>query len=216
MKKIVTTRDLIYSKTQPTQMGSSDDIRVLTVKNESGQELKDAKFVEVLRSASRRIRTASARARRKLEKSNQQLTQKIKANQVKVYEPTYRDPNNIIFIRDELESGNDNSAGQIFVRALEEHEPGKLRQKDVPFPDHPLNQKVFEIVNEKERRVQSIDAKDDIQIMKLDDETRIAETYYNYGNAEVLKIEDNPVAEAIASAQPPPTILQDANTSPTK
>ena len=203
-------------KTQPSQMGSSDDIRVLTVKNESGQELKDAKFVEVLRSAGRHIRTASARARRKLEKSNQQLNQKIKGAQVKVYEPTYRDPNNIIFIRDELESGNDNSAGQIFVRALEEHEPGKVRQKDVPFPDQPLNQKVFEIVNEKERRVQSIDAKDDIQIMKLDDETRMAETYYNYGNAEVLKIEDNPVAEAIASAQPPPTVLQDANTSPTK
>ena len=198
---------LFYSKTKPRQIGSSDDIRVLTVKNESGQELRDAKFVEVLRSAGRRIRTASARARKKMEKSQH----KIKPNQVKVYEPTYRDPNNIIFIRDEMESGN--AENQIFVRALEEHEPGKLRQKDVPFPDQPMEQKVFEIVNENER-VQSKDAKDDVQIMKLDDEARITETYYNYGNAEVLKIEDNPVAEAIASAQVPPTVLQDAATSP--
>ena len=76
-----------------------------------------------------------------------------------------------------------------------------------------MEQKVFEIVNENER-VQSKDAKDDVQIMKLDDEARITETYYNYGNAEVLKIEDNPVAEAIASAQVPPTVLQDAATSP--
>ena len=197
----------LYSKTKPRQIGSSDDIRVLTVKNESGQELRDAKFVEVLRSAGRRIRTASARARKKMEKSQH----KIKPNQVKVYEPTYRDPNNIIFIRDEMESGN--AENQIFVRALEEHEPGKLRQKDVPFPDQPMEQKVFEIVNENER-VQSKDAKDDVQIMKLDDEARITETYYNYGNAEVLKIEDNPVAEAIASAQVPPTVLQDAATSP--
>ena len=197
----------LYSKSKPRQIGSSDDIRVLTVKNESGQELRDAKFVEVLRSAGRRIRTASARARKKMEKSQH----KIKPNQVKVYEPTYRDPNNIIFIRDEMESGN--AENQIFVRALEEHEPGKLRQKDVPFPDQPMEQKVFEIVNENER-VQSKDAKDDVQIMKLDDEARITETYYNYGNAEVLKIEDNPVAEAIASAQVPPTVLQDAATSP--
>ena len=192
-------------------MGSSDDIRILTVKNGTGQEIKDAKFVEVLRSAGQRIRTASARAKRRLTDKNS----KIKPKQVKVYEPTYRDPNNIIFIRDELESGNGEN-GQIFVRALEELEPGKLRQKSVPFQteNEPKNQqKVFEIVDEK-TRLQSKNAKDDVQIMKLDDEARITETYYNYGNAEVLKIEDNPVAEAIATAQNPPTIVQDAATSP--
>ena len=40
-------------------------------------------------------------------------------NKVKVYEPTYRDTNNIIFIRDELESGGSAASDDpIFVRIL--------------------------------------------------------------------------------------------------
>lgn len=49
--------------------------------------------------------------------------------------------------------------------------------------------------------------------MKLDDENRITETYQKIGNAEVLKIEDNPVAEEVPVAQEIP-ILQDVATSP--
>ena len=62
-------------------------------------------------------------------------------------------------------------------------------------------------------RGQSKDAKDDVQIMKLDEENRITETYQKIGEAEVLKIEDNPVAEELNQNQSLP-ILQDVATSP--
>ena len=70
----------------------------------------------------------------------------------------------------------------------------------------------YQVVDET-RRTPSKDAKDDVQIMKLDDENRITETYQKIGNAEVLKIEDNPVAEEVPVAQEIP-ILQDVATSP--
>jgi hypothetical protein len=38
---------------------STDEIKVLTVKNTNGEELKDARFVEVLRSARQRIKSAT-------------------------------------------------------------------------------------------------------------------------------------------------------------
>ena len=38
--------------------------------------------------------------------------------------------------------------------------------------------------------------------MKLDEENRITETYQKIGNAEVLKIEDNPLAEEITTMAP--------------
>jgi hypothetical protein len=38
---------------------STDEIKVLTVKNGNGEELKDARFVEVLRSARQRIKSAT-------------------------------------------------------------------------------------------------------------------------------------------------------------
>ena len=57
-------------------------------------------------------------------------------------------------------------------------------------------------------------AKDDVQIMKLDDENRITETYQKIGNAEVLKIEENPIAEEIPTAQN--IEYQDMATSPAR
>ena len=48
--------------------------------------------------------------------------------------------------------------------------------------------------------------------MKLDEENRITETYQKIGNAEVLKIEDNPIAEEITTAQH--IAFQDVATSP--
>lgn len=60
------------------------------------------------------------------------------------------------------------------------------------------------------KRTPSKDVKDNVQIMTLDDENRITETYQKIGNAEVLKIEDNPVAEELT----PNVEYQDATTSP--
>ena len=66
-----------------------------------------------------------------------------------MYEPTYREPNNIIFIRDELESSGLDSteSGPIFVRALEELNPGKLRQKTMPpgMESKETDQKIFKV-----------------------------------------------------------------------
>ena len=66
-----------------------------------------------------------------------------------MYEPTYREPNNIIFIRDELESSGLDSteSGPIFVRALEELNPGKLRQKTMPpgMENKETDQKIFKV-----------------------------------------------------------------------
>ena len=39
---------------------STEDIKVLTVRNGEGEELKDARFVEVLKSAGKRIKSASS------------------------------------------------------------------------------------------------------------------------------------------------------------
>ena len=47
--------------------------------------------------------------------------------------------------------------------------------------------------------------------MRLDEERRVTETYEKIGNAEILKLEDNPVAEAITTAQ---IVYQDVATSP--
>ena len=62
-----------------------------------------------------------------------------------MYEPTYREPNNIIFIRDELESSgsglDSTESGPIFVRAMEELNPGKLRQKTMPLGWRTMNLK---------------------------------------------------------------------------
>ncbi len=116
-----------------------------------------------------------------------------------MYEPTYRDPQNIIFIRDELESSGFDSAesGPIFVRAMQELSPGKLRQKELPSNVDRTGGKVFKIVNANEQTPKK-NASDDVQIMKLDDESHRTETYQKIGNAEVLKIEDNPIAEEIS------------------
>ena len=67
-----------------------------------------------------------------------------------------------------------------------------------------------QIVDET-KRSPSRDAKDDVQIMRLDEERRVTETYEKIGNAEILKLEDNPVAEAITTAQ---IVYQDVATSP--
>lgn len=183
----------------------SSGIKVLKVRNGDGQELKDAKFVEVLKSAN----TGQSVTKRKVKQSGG-----FKNNKVKVYEPTYRDTNNIIFIRDELESGSsldsNNSNAPIFVRALEQHSPGKLRQKQF-IPKNP-DEKIFKVVDETKRSSPARNAdKDDIQIMKLDDDARITETYQKIGNAEVLAIEDNPIAEEITSNN---IEYQDVATSP--
>ena len=52
--------------------------------------------------------------------------------QSQVYEPTMRDTNNIIFIRDELETSSEASrdGGPIFVRALEKLDAGDLMRRD--------------------------------------------------------------------------------------
>jgi hypothetical protein len=47
--------------------------------------------------------------------------------------------------------------------------------------------------------------------MRLDEERRVTETYEKIGNAEILKLEDNPVAEEITTAQ---IVYQDVATSP--
>ena len=154
---------------------------------------------------------------------------------IQVYEPTYRDTNNIIFIRDELESGasslDSSQSGPILVRAMEELNPGQLRQSDITKDATSQNEsKIFTVrivllimltfnqsfliqVVDETLRGQSKDAKDDVQIMKLDEENRITETYQKIGEAEVLKIEDNPVAEELNQNQSLP-ILQDVATSP--
>ena len=68
-----------------------------------------------------------------------------------MYEPTYREPNNIIFIRDELESSgsglDSTESGPIFVRAMEELNPGKLRQKTMPpgLEDNESEEKIFNV-----------------------------------------------------------------------
>ena len=50
-----------YGMERSKKDNDENDITVLTVKNGQGQELKDAKFVEVLRSAKNRIRSATFR-----------------------------------------------------------------------------------------------------------------------------------------------------------
>ena len=70
-----------------------------------------------------------------------------------MYEPTYREPNNIIFIRDELESSgsglDSTESGPIFVRAMEELNPGKLRQKTMPpgLENNESEEKIFNVSN---------------------------------------------------------------------
>ena len=70
-----------------------------------------------------------------------------------MYEPTYREPNNIIFIRDELESSgsglDSTESGPIFVRAMEELNPGKLRQKTMPpgLENNKSEEKIFNVSN---------------------------------------------------------------------
>ena len=74
-------------------------------------------------------------------------------NDFQVYEPTYREPNNIIFIRDELESSgsglDSTESGPIFVRAMEELNPGKLRQKTMPpgLENNESEEKIFNVSN---------------------------------------------------------------------
>lgn len=122
------------------QPETPEDIKVITVKDGQGQDLKDARFVEMFRNAHRRVRSASTDlTRRRGNRFEDDSVHPIRSrktpfkNKVKVYEPTYRDKSNLIFIRDELESGSStDSNGPIFVRALEEHSPGKLRQKTMP------------------------------------------------------------------------------------
>lgn len=119
----------------------------------------------------------------------------------KVYEPTLRDTQNIIFIRDETASS---SSGPIFVRALEELNPGQLQQSQA-----------FHVVHQNERRPRK-NSNDDLQIMKLDDECRITETYERIDGADVLRLEDNPVADeeiSLADQATSPLYL-DAATSP--
>ena len=48
-----------------TAFGDSDsEIRVLTVKDGEGRELREAKFVEILKEARHRIRSATIRGRK--------------------------------------------------------------------------------------------------------------------------------------------------------
>ena len=73
---------------------------------------------------------------------------------IQVYEPTYREPNNLIFIRDELESSSgldSTESGPIFVRAMEELNPGKLRQKTMPpgIDDNQQEEKIFKVKFQK-------------------------------------------------------------------
>ena len=65
---------------------------------------------------------------------------------------------------------------------------------------------------DENNRNESKNAKDDVQIMKLDDENRITETYHKIGNAEVLRIEENPIVEEMPTAQN--IEYQDMATSP--
>ena len=125
-----------------------------------------------------------------------------------MYEPTYRDTKDIIFIRDEVDSAASSSSdgGPIFVRALEELDPRQLKnmenKKDGP---------IFEVINEKQQKNK---VKDDIQIMRLDDETGIAETYQKIGDADVLKIESNPLTKDNSEKSPERKITLDVGTSP--
>ena len=80
---------------------------------------------------------------------------------------------------------------------MQELSPGKLRQKELPSNVDRTGGKVFKIVNANEQTPKK-NASDDVQIMKLDDESHRTETYQKIGNAEVLKIEDNPIAEEIS------------------
>lgn len=199
------------SNTRP-ESGSSttSGIKVLKVRNGDGQELKDARFVELLKSG--KSNEHDPKSSQLTKKKIKEHSRGFKNNKVKVYEPTYRDTNNIIFIRDELESGSSsdsNSNAPIFVRALEQHSPGKLRQKQF-VPQNP-DEKIFKVIDETKRSSPSRNAKDDVQIMKLDDDARITETYQKIGNAEVLAIEDNPIAEEITSTN---IEYQDVATSP--
>lgn len=121
-----------------------------------------------------------------------------------MYEPTLRDTQKIIFIRDETASS---SGGPIFVRAMEELNPGQLQPTQA-----------FHLVNQNERKHRrNLNDDDDLQIMKLDDECRITETYERINGADVLRLEDNPVAdeEEISLAdQATSPLFHDAATSP--
>ena len=53
-------RDSTRNKVSPAK---DEDIQVLTVKDDEGKPIKDARFVEILKSAKTRIKSASASIR---------------------------------------------------------------------------------------------------------------------------------------------------------
>ena len=108
--------------------------------------------------------------------------------------------------------------GPIFVRAMETLDPSGLLKDQVQIQQSNADdssRQVFKVVDESDRRT-SRDGEDDIQIMRLDDETRNAETYERINGADVLKLEQytNQDPEQNPDQIQDDKVVQDAATSP--
>ena len=164
-------------------MGSESDIKILTVHDGDGQELKDARFVEVLKSAKNRLKSAASSGRQRFARRKIQML-------------------------DDEEHRYD-SGGTFVVKGLDNLEATRLRihnspnslyhrESEIPqfyygkrIPDE--GSRIFKIVDNTDRLRNPRRELDDIQVLRLDDDAegnRDSLTYRKVGNAEILDLED--------------------------
>eukprot|EP00095_Tigriopus_kingsejongensis_P012458 maker-scaffold696_size110080-snap-gene-0.13 protein:Tk12458 transcript:maker-scaffold696_size110080-snap-gene-0.13-mRNA-1 annotation:"cad86_drome ame: full" len=218
-------------------LGSEGDIQVLTVTDGEGRELKDARFVEIMKSAKDRIRSAaslgrtsglkrwrvqSARSIYGDEYSQSERRSQREKRSYELLDP--RESESIILVREAAGRSSRRSHnvpkgrnGPYVVNGMEELDAQALRDKDFdPDASYILETedidertgqrtrrriyhsrktpndkgKIFKMVDEDERN-HSRQGHDDVQVLRLDDDSRREETYRRVGGSEILSL-DNP------------------------
>ncbi|XP_059097433.1 cadherin-86C-like isoform X1 [Tigriopus californicus] len=219
--------------------GSERDIRVLTVTDGAGRELKDAKFVEIIRSAKDRIRSAASMGRTsELKRWRVRSAGSFRSGSDRSHLPRQgqrpyqlldpKDSESIILVREaggrvsrRSQNGPKGRDDRYRVRDMEELDAQALADRDHQEEELDLDSayvleqegidertgqrtrrriyhsrktpidkgKIFKVVDEDERN-HSRQGGEDIQVLRLDDDTRREETYRRVGGSEILSLDE--------------------------